>query len=103
MKLKIKTCFGVLLISILFALAGCVGAQMEMQRDTLLKRGYPPEYADGFGDGYGSGLSAGGNPYAQTTKNINRYLEDPKYKMGWDDGFAKGKGNYDAIGNMMRK
>ena len=103
MKILNVFCSSVLLVSALFALSGCVGAQMEMQRDSLLKRGYPPEYADGFGDGYGSGLSAAGNPYAQTTKNINRYLEDQKYKMGWDDGFSNGKGGYDAITNSLRR
>jgi hypothetical protein len=85
---------------------GCVGTQMAMERDSLLKRGYPAEYADGYGDGYGSGVAAAGNPYAQTTKNVTRYIEDAKYKTGWDDGFAKGKGNYEATGaavNSLRR
>jgi hypothetical protein len=72
--------------------SGCLSVGPEIKRDALLKRGYAIEYADGFGDGYVSGLSAGGNPRAQITKNIDRYVADAKYKMGWDDGFTSGKG-----------
>lgn len=86
-----------LLLAALLLTSGCVSTQMNMQRDGLLRRGYPAEYADGYADGYGSGLSAAGNPYASTTKNVDRYLADEKYKMGWNDGFNAGKGNYESI------
>lgn len=89
-------------LALLLALAGCVGQQMTMQRDSLLKRGYPVEYADGYGDGYGSGLAAAGNPYAQTTKNVDRYINDQKYKTGWDDGFNAGKGSYESTSRALR-
>lgn len=84
------------------ALSGCVGQQMTMERDRLIQRGYPVEYADGYGDGYGSGLAAAGNPYAQTTKNVDRYINDTKYKTGWDDGFAAGKGSYESVQRALR-
>jgi hypothetical protein len=76
----------------LIVVSGCMSIGPEIKRDALIKRGYAIEYADGFGDGYVSGLSAGGNPRAQITKNIDRYVVDAKYKMGWDDGFTSGKG-----------
>jgi hypothetical protein len=28
---------------------------------------------------------------------VTRYLSDPLYKTGWDDGFATCKGQYDNI------
>lgn len=83
-------------------LDGCVAQQMESQRANLINRGYPPAYADGYGAGYGSGLAAAGNPYAQTTKDVDRYLSDAKYKTGWDDGFNAGKGSYEATGRALR-
>jgi len=100
MKTRLVASVIALLIAATFA--GCVGTQMNMQRENLLRRGYPAEYADGYGDGYGSGLSAAGNPYAQTTKNVTRYLEDQKYKTGWDDGFQAGKGSYEATSRALR-
>jgi hypothetical protein len=91
-----------LALAVVLALSGCVGTQMTMERDNLIKRGYPAEYADGYGDGYGSGLAAAGNPYAQTTKNVDRYINDAKYKTGWDDGFNAGKGSYEATQRALR-
>lgn len=101
-----KSLVVLLAVASLLLSSGCVGTQMAMERDSLLKRGYPAEYADGYADGYGSGVAAAGNPYAQTTKNVSRYIEDAKYKTGWDDGFAKGKGNYEATSaavNSLRR
>jgi hypothetical protein len=92
---------GVLAVMLL-ATVGCVTQQMEMERSRLLQRGFPPEYADGYGDGYGSGMRAAGNPYAKTVKNIERYLRDEKYKLGWDDGFATGKGSYESTTRALR-
>lgn len=78
-------------------LSGCVASQAEATRDRLIQRGYSVAYADGFSHGLQSGKSAAGNPYASFEKDPKRYREDNDYKQGYDDGFAQGKGEYEAI------
>lgn len=63
----------------------------------------PPAYKDGYAPGCDSGLSAGGNPYYHLTKDPQRFLDDKMYAQGWNDGFAACKGQYDAIGQAMRR
>lgn len=77
-------------------LAGCVGTMADLERDRLIKSGFSEAYADGFGHGFQSGQSASGNPYARHSKNTERYRSENEYTQGWDDGFAKGKGQYDS-------
>ena len=60
-------------------------------------RGMSSESSSGYQLGCDSGLSAGGNPYYSFAKNVKAYLESPIYKDGWDSGFAKCKGSYDAL------
>jgi len=78
-------------------LAGCVGTQAGWQQAELQRKGMPPAYIDGFGPGYQSGQKAGGNLYAQFSKDPVRYANDPLYHQGWDDGFAQGKGQYESF------
>jgi hypothetical protein len=99
MKFQLVAILG---LSAVLLSGGCVTQQAQSQRASLIQRGYPVEYADGYGDGYQSGLAAAGNPYAQTVKNVDRYLSDAKYKTGWDDGFARAKGQYEAIDRALR-
>ena len=81
----------------LLASSGCVGTLADLERDRLIRSGFSEAYADGFSHGFQSGQSASGNPYASHSKNTERYRLENEYKQGWDDGFAKGKGQYDSI------
>jgi hypothetical protein len=53
--------------------------------------------------GCDSGYVAAGHPYYRFSKDTSRYVSDPVYKSDWDDGFAVCKGQYDAIGQAMRR
>ncbi|MDH1007894.1 hypothetical protein N5J43_05545 [Pseudomonas nicosulfuronedens] len=65
-------------------LAGC-----ETTHETLLAQGYPPAYADGYDDGCGSGRQAAGAITGEFRKNVPRYLGEPQYALGWNDGFQQ--------------
>jgi hypothetical protein len=75
-------------------MTGCVGTLADMQHSNLVATGQPAEYSDGYRDGYQSGQHSAFNPYAAHTKNVDRYLSDPRYQVGWDDGFNAGYGQY---------
>jgi hypothetical protein len=75
----------------LLLLAGCVGTVAADFRDRLIHHGYPVEYADGYAAGLETGHRAYGNPYASFVQDESRYLWDPKYKLGWDDGYVWGE------------
>jgi len=84
-------------LSACIILSGCVASQADSARDRLIQRGYSVAYADGFSHGIQSGKAAAGNPYASFAKDPRRYREEDDYKQGYDDGFAQGKGEYEAI------
>jgi hypothetical protein len=63
----------------------------QSTREQLLAEGYPPAFADGFQDGCGSGRQAAGVISGEFKKNVPRYLKDPQYAEGWDDGFRQCK------------
>jgi len=83
-------------IGVIILLSGCTTQNHEVPK------GMSSEWSSGYKLGCDSGLSAGGNPYYSFTKDVKKYLEDPIYKDGWDSGFAKCKGSYDAIGRALR-
>lgn len=64
------------------SLAGCQSATPQLSDD------YPPEYAAGFGDGCASGRQAGG-ALTQFRKDVPRYLGQPLYAEGWNDGYRQ--------------
>lgn len=78
-------------------LTGCVGTIANAQHANLISSGQPAEYADGYRDGFQAGQRAAGNPYAAHAKNVDRYLNDQKYKIGWDDGYNAGFGQYRSV------
>jgi hypothetical protein len=78
----------------LIVLAGCAPVEAVTRRNTA---GQPAEYVAGYQDGCGSGYVASGHPYARAAKDVRRFLDDKLYAMGWNDGFATCKGNYDSI------
>ena len=82
----------VLICGVLIVLAAC--ASVEQRPATteakpsgleLIQKTMPPEYFDGYAAGYLSGVSG------QLRKDLDRYLSDPKYRTGWDDGYRVGE------------
>jgi hypothetical protein len=66
------------------AVAGCGSV-----RQTLIERGYPPAYAEGYADGCESGKDAAGGLFASPRKDASRYGGDDQYTKGWDAGLEK--------------
>ena len=99
MKVKWMTLV-VIPLGLIMITSGCAPVDAVTRRNTA---GQPPAYVDGYSDGCGSGYVAAGHPYAKAAKNVTRFLADPVYKTGWDDGFATCKGQYDSIGMSLRR
>lgn len=74
-----------LLICVL-ALLNLFGCQSL--REQMLAANYPSAFVDGFEAGCGSGRSAVG-PLGQFDKDVPRYMAEPLYTQGWDDGFRQ--------------
>ena len=87
-------CFAVFLS--LSLLVSCAPVDSMTNRNTV---GQPPQYKAGYHDGCASGYVAAGHPYTSAKKNVNLYLNDEVYKVGWDDGFATCKGSYNSLQN----
>jgi len=67
----------------LLVLLGC-----QSLREQMLAAHYPPAFVDGFEAGCSSGRSATG-PLGQFDKDAPRYMAEPLYTQGWDDGFRQ--------------
>ena len=65
------------------SLTGCQNAS-----ELLVTDEYPPAYADGFRAGCGSGRQAAG-ALAQFRKDVPRYMGQPLYAEGWNDGYRQ--------------
>ena len=65
----------------------------------------PNEYAynEGAVHGCDSGSNSTGDWTKKFQKNVDQYIKNPYYKNGWDDGFAKCKGNGEIINNVINK
>lgn len=87
--------YGLILLAAL-TLSACKSVPMSQMQADRLGDGYPPEYKEGFINGCDSGYSAAGNIYIKPVKDVTRYIEDAKYKTGWDDGFSHCKGMSEA-------
>lgn len=57
--------------------------------ETMIERGHPPAYAEGYADGCASGKAAAGGSFAQARKAASRYGAEDRYTAGWDDGFEE--------------
>ena len=66
------------------ALAACASV-----KETMLARGFPPAYAEGYADGCSSGREAAGGLFDETLKDATRYGTDRQYIQGWDNGFQR--------------
>lgn len=84
-----------LLCAALCAVIGLSGCGSEKQ--TMLEKGYPPAYAEGYQDGCDSGKKAGGDMFSQFAKDVNRYDNDKTYHEGWEDGFKQCKSEQLAL------
>ena len=80
-------------MTLVCVISACAPIEAVTQRNTA---GQPPAYVNGYSVGCGSGYVAAGHPYARAGKDVPRYLSDPVYKTGWDDGFATCKGSYNS-------
>lgn len=72
-------------------LAGLIASQLlgcQSTREQLTAEGYPAPFIDGFEAGCSSGRQAAGalQPFR---KDVPRYLQQPDYATGWDDGFRQ--------------
>ena len=74
----------VLLIAGLTVLGGCVS-----QKESLINKGAPLSYADGFDDGCDSGKKAGSSRFQKFKKDSGRFVSNPPYAQGWSDGFRQ--------------
>jgi len=70
-------------ISAVCLLVGC-----QSGHDQMIEHGYPPAFADGYSDGCTSGRHSVGM-LGDFIKNVPRYLNEPQYGTGWDDGFRQ--------------
>lgn len=64
-------------------LAGC-----QSTREHMTAEGYPAPFIDGFEAGCSSGRQAAG-ALESFRKDVPRYLQQPEYAQGWDDGFRQ--------------
>jgi len=64
-------------------LGGCQGTREQMTAE-----GYPAPFIDGFEAGCSSGRQAAG-ALERFRKDVPRYLQQPEYAQGWDDGFRQ--------------
>lgn len=86
-----------LLIAGLFV-AGLLGG-CQSTRERMLAEGYPPAFIDGFEAGCSSGRQAAG-ALDKFRKDVPRYLEQPRYAEGWEDGFRQCQA---ALANAMER
>ena len=64
-------------------LGGC-----QSTREQMTAEGYPAPFIDGFEAGCSSGRQAAG-ALESFRKDVPRYLQQPQYAQGWDDGFRQ--------------
>jgi len=76
------------------ALAGC-----QTTYEQMLEDGYPAEYAEGFEAGCGSGRQAAG-ALDRFRKDVTRYLTQPLYGDGWNDGYRQCQSTEQAAGGF---
>lgn len=48
-----------------------------------------------------SGKNAAGQSWHKFQKDVDKYINDPYYKNGWDDGFAQCKGEADNVNRAV--
>jgi hypothetical protein len=57
--------------------------------ETMIERGHPRTYAEGYAGGCASGKEAAGGLFAEASKDASRYDADEQYTEGWNDGFEE--------------
>lgn len=82
--------------------AGLVLAACTSTKDALVARGFSPAYAAGYDHGCSSGQVAGGGLFGDEEKDAGRYGSDSDYTKGWDQGFAKCKGDQEEMTREAR-
>lgn len=76
------------LVLIVISLVATLFGGCQSTREQMTAEGYPVPFIDGFEAGCGSGRQAAGalDPFR---KDVPRYLQQPEYAQGWDDGFRQ--------------
>jgi hypothetical protein len=67
------------------AVAACTSVQQS-----LVERGYPPAYAEGYEHGCATGKATAGGFFEEAQKDESRYQDSgSEYAEGWDAGYQK--------------
>ena len=79
-----------------WVLAGC-GPQGEQ---IMIQNARSAEYSRGYGDGCASGRKAAGNTEVNATKDTQLYLNNARYKEGWDTGYKECKFREERVAKL---
>lgn len=106
-----------LILSIIVLLTGCGQPYWQQsydqrRNDEVLRLGEEAKtqasqtpnrrnYDQGEKDGCASGNNATGDYTSKFTKNVDMYIGNQYYKSGWDDGFARCKGQGEMINGVI--
>jgi hypothetical protein len=75
---RLQPTFAALITGLAVAACGSV-------EETMIERGHPPAYAEGYAGGCASGKEAAGGLFAEASKDASRYDADEQYTEGWND------------------
>jgi len=81
----------------LITLIGCAD-----QKQTMIDKGYPLAYVEGFDDGCHSGKKAGGNMFEEFKKDVDRFDSDKQYAQGWSDAFRQCETEEESLDRQIR-
>lgn len=81
----------------LLTLTGCAD-----QKQTMIDKGYPMAYVEGFDDGCHSGKKAGGNMFEEFKKDVDRFESDRQYSQGWSDAFRQCETEQESLDRQIR-
>ena len=81
----------------LITLVGCAD-----QKQTMIDKGYPLAYVEGFDDGCHSGRKAGGNMFEEFKKDVDRFDSDKQYAQGWSDAFRQCETEQESLDRTIR-
>lgn len=79
-------------ILLILCLSGCAS-----QKEIMINKGYPPDYAQGYQDGCASGNNAAGSMMDQFSKDVRLYKDNSNYHQGWNDGYKQCKAKQEAF------
>jgi len=88
---------GIVFLSVFASvLTGC-GPRGEQ---IMIQNAQTAEYSHGYGDGCASGRKAAGNAEVNATKDTHLYLNNARYKEGWNTGFKECKFREERVAKL---